>query len=175
MENNVLILNPVYYGIISKHLITNKSEGLELIKYISLLVFQSIGYYYIHFAMHNIRLLRKIHKFHHRFTDVLIPSIGISVTISEYSLAYAFPFLVGSWIINTNMTTLSWAVCTVSLLNIMIHCKELTHLKYYKCFVSPADHFIHHRNIPNRNTYAAPFINIDNLIDHLDNETVSIE
>ena len=125
--------------------------------------------------MHNIRLLRKIHKFHHRFTDVLIPSIGISVTISEYSLAYAFPFLVGSWIINTNMTTLSWAVCTVSLLNIMIHCKELTNLKYYKCFVSPADHFTHHRNIPNRNTYAAPFINIDNLIDHLDNETVSIE
>ena len=85
----------------------------------------------------------------------------------EYTFAYATPFILGSYLVNTNLTTLSWAVWTVSFLNILIHCKELTELRYYKIFVSPFDHFNHHRNLPNKNTYIAPFINIDNIVDHL--------
>ena len=81
--------------------------------------------------MHNNRQLRKIHKFHHRFTNVLIPSLGVSVTLMEYTFAYATPFILGSYMVNTNLTTLSWAIWTISLLNIIIHCKELTNLRYY--------------------------------------------
>ena len=164
---NLLILNPVYYDVISKHLITNHSEGLNFLKYVGLLVIQAFGYYYLHMAMHNNRILRKIHKFHHRFTDVLIPSIGVAVTITEYSFAYSTPFLLGSYLLNTNLTTLSYAICTISLLNIIIHCSELRNLNYYKIFVSPMDHFNHHRNLPDKNTYAAPFINVDNIMNGL--------
>ena len=164
---NLLILNPVFYDVIYYHLITNREEGFYFIKYVSLLVIQSIGYYLLHMAMHNNRQLRRIHKFHHRFKDVLIPSLGVSVTVAEYSFAYASPFIFGSYIVNTNLTTLSWAILTVSLLNIIIHCNELSNFKYYSIFVSPSDHAYHHKNIPDRNTYAAPFINIDNIVDHL--------
>ena len=164
---NLLVLNPIFYDIISTHLITNHDEGLFYFKYFGLLIIQAIGYYLLHFAMHNNRQLRKIHKFHHKFTNVLIPSLGVSVTLMEYTFAYATPFILGSYLVNTNLTTLSWAVWTVSFLNILIHCKELTELRYYKIFVSPFDHFNHHRNLPNKNTYAAPFINIDNIVDHL--------
>mgnify|MGYP001293580566 CR=1 FL=1 len=108
--NNIIIC------IISKHLITNHSEGLNFLKYVGLLIIQAFGYYYLHWAMHNNRVLRKIHKFHHRFTDVLIPSLGVSVTIMEYSFAYSSPFLLGSYLLNTNLTTLSYAICTISLL-----------------------------------------------------------
>ena len=31
---NLLVLNPVYYDVISKHLITNHSHGLDFFKYI---------------------------------------------------------------------------------------------------------------------------------------------
>ena len=164
---NLLILNPVYYDVISKHLITNHSEGLHFFKYVGLLIIQAFGYYYLHYAMHNNRQLRKIHKFHHKFTDVLIPSIGVSVTIMEYSFAYSSPFLLGSYLLNTNLTTLSYAICTISILNIIIHCSELRDLKYYKIFVSPLDHFNHHKNLPDKNTYAAPFINVDNIMNGL--------
>ena len=164
---NLLILNPLYYEVINRHLISNKTHGVDIVKYTLLLVIQSIGYYLLHLAMHNNRRLRRIHKFHHRFTDVLIPSIGVSVTLMEYSFAYASPFLFGSYILNTNLTTLSLAICTVSLLNIIIHCNELKWLRYPRIIVSPADHVNHHKNIPGLNTYAAPFINIDNIVDEL--------
>ena len=85
-----------------------------------LLIIQSVGYYIMHYAMHNNRQLRKIHKFHHRFTNVLIPSLGVSVTLMEYTFAYATPFIFGSYLVNTNLTTLSWAVWTISFLNILI-------------------------------------------------------
>ena len=163
---NLLVLNPIYYDIISKHLITNTEEGLNIIKYLLLLVIQSVGYYILHYAMHNNRQLRKIHKFHHKFTNVLIPSVGASVTISEYTFAYSTPFILGSYLVNSSLTTLSFAICTVSLLNIIIHCTELSNVKYYNFLVSPSDHFNHHKNNPNKKTYAAPFLNIDNFIDY---------
>ena len=164
---NLLILNPIFYDVISNHLITNNENGLHLFKFIGLLIIQSIGYYLLHCAMHNNRQLRKIHKFHHKFTNVLIPSIGVSVTVMEYTFAYATPFIIGSYIVNTNLTTLSWAIWTVSFLNIIIHCNELTYLNYHKILVSPFNHLNHHKNLPNKNTYAAPFINIDHIVDHI--------
>ena len=163
---NLLVLNPIYYDIIEKHLITNTDEGFNFLKYFCLLIIQSVGYYLLHYLMHNNRQLRKIHKFHHKFTDVLIPSIGTSVTISEYTFAYSSPFLLGSYLLNPSLITLSFAICTISLLNIIIHCNELTYLNYPKFIVSPLHHLIHHKNIPNQKTYAAPFLNIDNIIDY---------
>lgn len=166
---NLLILNPIYYDVIEKHLITNTDEGFNFFKYSFLLIIQSVGYYLLHLLMHNNRQLRKIHKFHHKFTNVLIPTIGTSVTISEYTFAYSSPFLLGSYLINPNLITLSYAIGTISLLNIIIHCNELTYLKYPKLIVSPFNHLTHHKNIPNKNTYAAPFLNIDNIIENLKN------
>ena len=164
---NLLILSPIYYEILDRYLVTHECIGFSLTKYIALLVIQSIGYYLAHYMMHNIRSLKKIHKFHHKFSNVLIPSLGISVTPYEYTFAYVLPFVVGGYIVNPSLLTLNFAIGTISLLNIFIHCNELSNLKYYRYFVSPNDHFNHHKNIPNKNTYAAPLINIDNILEDM--------
>lgn len=161
---NLLVLNPVYYYIISEFFITNTQEDFDFIKYVFLLIIQSVGYYIMHYAMHNNRRLRKIHKFHHKFINVLIPSVGVAVTPAEYTFAYSFPFIIGCYIVNASLRTLSYAIFTVSFLNIIIHCNELMSIKYYPFLVSPSNHLNHHLNIPDKNTYAAPFLNIDNII-----------
>lgn len=164
---NLLFLSPIYYDILDRYLVTHKYVGFSLIKYIYLLIIQSIGYYLAHYMMHNVRSLKKIHKFHHKFSNVLIPSLGISVTPYEYTFAYVLPFVIGGYIVDPSLFTLNSAIGTISLLNIFIHCNELSNLKYYRYFVSPNDHFNHHKNIPNKNTYAAPLINIDNILEDI--------
>jgi sterol desaturase/sphingolipid hydroxylase (fatty acid hydroxylase superfamily) len=164
---NLLVLSPLYYDILDKYLISHEFIEFDIFKYFALLIIQSIGYYLAHYMMHNNRKLRVIHKFHHKFTNVLIPSLGISVTPYEYTFAYVLPFLVGGYIVNPSLLTLNTAIGSISLLNIIIHCNELSHIKYYRYLVSPNDHFNHHKNDRFKNTYAAPLINIDNILEDI--------
>ena len=74
--------------------------------------------------------------------------------------------MIGSYLIKSNIITLNCAIGTISLLNMFIHCNEFSNIKFYKYLVSPNDHSDHHTNIK-KNSYAAPLINIDNLIEDL--------
>ena len=163
---NLLILSPIYYDLLNKYLISCDEKYFNIIKYLQLLIIQSLTYYIVHYMMHNIYFLRKIHKFHHKFTNILIPSIGISVSPQEFTIAYIFPFMIGSYLTNSNIITINSAIGTISLLNMFIHCNEFSNIKLYKYLVSPNDHSEHHTNTK-KNSYAAPLINIDNLIEDL--------
>ena len=104
---NLLILNPIYYGIIVNHLISDINGGFNIIKYLLLLI-QSIGYYTIHISIRTEHC--EIYKFHHKFTNVIIPSIGVSILLVEYTIAYSFPFILGSFIVNPSLITLNLSI-----------------------------------------------------------------
>ena len=164
---NLIGVTPLYYVFVDNFLLVDKTIFIQPLKIISMLLIHNVLFYLIHMTFHKFKNLYHMHKFHHRFANVLIPSLGISVTPYEYTFAYVLPFVVGSYIVNPNLLTLNFAIGTISLLNIFIHCNELSNLKYYRYFVSPNDHFNHHKNIPNKNTYAAPLINIDNILEDI--------
>ena len=114
--------------------------------------------------MHKIDVLKKMHKFHHKFTNTLIPSIGNAVSVYEFTFAYASPFILASYLLDSNLITLNYAIKTVSFFNLMIHCNEFKNFKYYKMLVSPNDHLNHHKLKREKNTYSAPIINLDYIV-----------
>jgi sterol desaturase/sphingolipid hydroxylase (fatty acid hydroxylase superfamily) len=94
---NHLILGTFSYGLLT-YLISLESYaktylGIGL-DYISLLLIQSIGYYFVHIIMHTNKFYF-IHKFHHQYSDIVIPMAANAVSSYEYLLAYMMPFIVG--------------------------------------------------------------------------------
>ena len=165
---NLLVLSPIYYYFLENYLIVNHTNKFEFTKYILILLIQSSFYYYTHYLMHKNTYLKNIHLFHHKFTEYIIPSIGNAVSELEFTLAYAFPFIFGSTILQSNLKTLNYSIFTISIFNMAIHCDELKYIIYYKYFVSPSDHLNHHSLIKKtKNTYSAPIINIDNILDDI--------
>lgn len=164
VATNLLVLSPIFYDLVDRVLITNKTTEIEFIKYFTTLGIHSIGYYYSHYAMHNFSVLKPIHKFHHKFNDVLMPSIGNAVSPAEFTLAYVSPFLIASYVLNTNLPTLNASIQTISLFNLFIHCQELENIPYNKYLVSPSDHIQHHKYSKKKETYAAPIINLDQFM-----------
>lgn len=165
---NLLLLSPFLYYILENYLISNNENNFNFKKYCLILIIHSIGYYCMHLAMHKINFLKCIHKFHHKFTNNLIPSIGHAVSPYEFILAYALPFILASYILDSNIVTLNYAIRTVSGFNLLIHCNELNYLNYPNTLVSPSDHINHHKLKPNKNTYSAPIINLDYIVSKFD-------
>lgn len=165
---NLLVLSPFLYYILENYLISKNENGFNFKKYCLILIIHSFGYYCMHLAMHKINFLKCIHKFHHKFTSNLIPSIGNAVSPYEFILAYASPFILASYILDSNIVTLNRAIKTVSLFNLFIHCNEFNSLSYPNALVSPNDHINHHKLKPNKNTYSAPIINLDYIVSKFD-------
>lgn len=164
---NLCVLSPIFYYYLENYLITYNENSINFIKYFCLISTHSVGYYLGHLAMHKIKYIQPIHKFHHKFTTNLIPSIGNAVSASEFTLAYVSPFLIGSYLFDPNLQTLNLSIQTISFFNLIIHCNELKNLPYNKYFVSPNNHINHHRLNMGKNTYSAPIINLDTIIKKL--------
>ena len=110
----------------------------------------------------NIRFYT-IHSFHHKFCDVMLPSIGNAVSKREFLFAYLIPVLLATLIVPTTEPTLLAGVLIISMGNLMIHCKELEPLLYPRYMVSPDKHITHHEK---RNKhYSAPFFDFDEFIE----------
>lgn len=167
---NLLLLSPYLYYFLENYLITKKEINFNFGKYCLILLIHSFGYYYAHIVMHKINIFKEMHKFHHKFTNILIPSIGNAVSVYEFTFAYASPFILASYLLDSNLITLNYAIKTVSFFNLMIHCNELKNLKYYKMLVSPNDHLNHHKLKREKNTYSAPIINMDYIANKIANK-----
>lgn len=161
---NLLVLSPFMYYILENYLISKSEITFNLLKYFLILIIHSFGYYFAHLAMHKINYFKQFHKFHHKFVNILIPSIGNAVSSSEFVIAYASPFIFASFILDANLITLNYSIKTVSIFNLFIHCNELNYLKYPNILVSPNDHISHHKLLAKKNTYSAPFINLDYIV-----------
>lgn len=165
---NLLLISPLYYVFVYLFLLDNLKEGFYLLDYISLLLIHNVGYYAIHKMMHKIPQLKGFHNFHHLFIDV-IPSNGNAVSLMEFNLAYISPFIGGIYLISPNNDTLKSAIMTISFLNTFIHCPNFADLELPDIIVSPAKHINHHKKCT-METYAAPLLNIDYIV----NETQKI-
>ena len=97
----------------------------------------------------NFRLLYPIHRFHHKYNAIVLPSSASAVSHAEFIFAYMTPFVVAAWGSGTDKHLAMTAVFIVSLFNLIIHTPALekTFERYPSLFVSPADHLAHHRQL----------------------------
>tara|TARA_B100001248_G_C27337018_1_gene434356 strand:- start:324 stop:974 length:651 start_codon:yes stop_codon:yes gene_type:complete len=158
---NLLFLAPIYYVFSYNLLLNYNSNIFNLYTYLGLLLIQSIGYYYVHKLMHVNSYFKWMHTFHHEFV-ITVPSSGNAVSIYEFQIAYVLPFLVGAILFKPSPLDFKYSIFTISCFNLFIHTKELEDLTYPFYLVSPNDHITHHKT--RSDTYAAPIINIDNIL-----------
>lgn len=169
---NLLGLAPIYYIIVYNYFLDlNKLQGdittnvIDFsVDYFALILLHNIGYYGVHVIMHKIHELKFIHDFHHLYKKT-IPSTGNAVSIYEFNFAYVLPFVGGAYLIHPSSHAMNASIMTISLLNTFIHTPSFKNITYPKWLVSPADHMKHHETYSN--TYAAPLINIDYLVNNI--------
>lgn len=167
--NNFLI-GSLSYGVVTYYVITQKTTDLSMMIFeiFSILLIQSIGYYLMHMIMHT-KNFYWMHKFHHNYSSIVIPTSANAVTIYEYMFAYMLPIILGIIIVRPCLESLYYAVKIISIFNLLIHTPWLNEISKYlvpDIFVSTNKHIEHHQKL-NKN-YAAPTLNIDKIISLLD-------
>lgn len=161
---NLLYISPVVYGIVDQTIL--KSEfSFSILHFLGLLLVQNIGYFWIHREMHQNNRWRWMHKFHHRFNKITLPSTGNAVSPYEFCIAYITPIVSAGIIFRPTEITFSSAIAVISLLNICIHIPNLKHTPWMPGFISPNYHSIHH--LKNEKHYAAPLLDIDSFTDRV--------
>lgn len=158
IQFNLMIIGPTAYGFID-YFFLEHSYNIQPVNILSILCIHSVGYYVSHYAMHKSTYLYRLHKFHHEFDKVLIPSIGNAVSKGEFIIAYMTPFITSAYILRPNEISFVIPIGIISVMNLIIHCKEFENIKWSKYFVSPKNHIMHHE-IRNKH-FSAPTINID--------------
>lgn len=158
---NLLIVSPVMYGAVDTMLLTHTHE-FQWFNIYAILVIHCISYYYAHYAMHKVRWLYKYHQFHHKFDNLVLPSVGNAVSVVEFCFAYTLPFIISAYILKPNETSFLVPIGVIGLLNMVVHTPEFETVPWVKWLVSPRNHIQHHKK---RNChYASPTLNIDYIL-----------
>lgn len=163
---NSIVLGSVTYAIIVEYCCV-VGQNLTLIQQfrsiLEFLVIENTWFYAAHMAMHTPRLYW-MHRFHHKFNAVVLPSSASAVSIPEFLIAYMAPFLLGSYLGGTDKSSAIIAAMIVMAANFFIHTPALEeamgHLPWI--FVKPSDHFAHHRQLTCN--YGAPIFSIDRIL-----------
>lgn len=158
---NLLFITPLVYIMVYENFLNTKENQFEFWKCIAIIVIQNIGYYFAHKCMHS-KYLYHIHKFHHQYNQIVIPSAAFAVTVSEFVFAYLSPLFVASFFLNPTMATLSITSFFIGICNLLIHTPQLFKVQWIPYIVSPHSHMKHH--IIQKKHFAAPIIDIDKII-----------
>lgn len=158
---NMMIIGPITFSIVNVNFIHHNTTNIQVIYVLQLVLVHNCLYYVAHYYMHK-PFLYSIHKFHHTYDNILLPSFGNAVSSKEFFIAYLSPFIIGAKLLNPNEPTFILSISIISFFNMIIHCNELENIKWFKIFVSPKQHIQHHK-VKNKN-YAAPLINIDYIL-----------
>ncbi len=161
---NMLVISPIVYTFTDQYLIDHTTNSIQIKNIMTILTIHGVGYYSAHRAMHQIQFLRKYHTFHHLFDKHIMPSIGNAVSTEEFLIAYITPFIIGAYATRPSEISFVIPIAFISIFNNIIHCKELENVNWYKYFVSPKQHIIHHQ-IRDKH-YAAPIVNLDYFIEN---------
>ena len=159
-KKNLLGIGPVIYTFVDLIFIDH-SLYFSVTQMSNIIIVHSIGYYMVHFIMHKKKEFIKYHTFHHKFHKVLVPSVGNAVSTEEFCAAYMLPFIVGAGLVGPSSWSFINAVGLISLFNLIIHCKELEHIKFLELFVSPKKHILHHQT--HTKHYSAPILDLEYL------------
>jgi len=128
------------------------------------LLIEGYLYYMIHRAFHEVPGFYRMHKFHHQFDVLVLPSSASAVSIAEFLIAYMFPFTVGAWFGSCDKWSALIGATIVSLTNLCIHTPALEDIMSSLpwIFVSTSDHMLHHRR--QRHDYSAPVFHYDRIL-----------
>ena len=157
---NLIGVGPIIYGVVDI-LFINHTLYFSLRQASDIIIIHSVGYYLAHRIMHENSKMKQIHIFHHKFDKLLIPSIGNAVSVKEFWFAYMLPFIIGSILVRPGSLSFICGVGLISVCNLMIHCKELEHVKFMELFISPKKHIIHHKTSTKH--YSAPILDLEYL------------
>ena len=161
----------IHYGFINKEY--DRSLWQQVYSVVMFLLIENGLYYCAHWAMH--RQLYPIHRFHHRFNYIVLPSSASAVSIPEFLLAYMTPFIFAAWGSSSDKASAVVAVLMVITANLIIHTPALEE-KFHRympwLFVSPEDHLAHHRQLTCH--YSAPIFHFDRMIESLKSAVYTI-
>jgi len=168
---NLCVMSPVFYSVLVTHVV--RTPGLipfhpNPLAVLFLVFIHNVFYYLVHKSFHTTNSVRGAHYFHHKFDNLMLPSVGNAVSKREFLMAYIFPFYMGAIIIPCNEASLFCSVAIIALLNMAIHCKEFEELPWIAWLVSPKKHITHH--IERTKHYSAPFLDLDEF---LEKETIN--
>jgi len=163
---NKILIGSVVYDLTIRHCC--KRHDLTLAQQsravMVFLLVENAMYYATHYLMHT-RWFYWMHRFHHKFNTIVLPSSASAVSTAEFSIAYMFPFYVAAWVGSCDKASTLVASSLVALFNLIIHTpsldEKLTSI-YPWIFVSPGDHLAHHRQL-NCN-YSAPIFHFDRIL-----------
>merc|ERR1712087_103775 len=159
------VLGPIAYYMVSQRWMRHSLPWPHSLAMIgAMLVGHCIGYYAAHRWMHT-RTMYWAHRFHHRFNTNVSPIVANAVSLTEYTIAYMLPFIMGSAILQPDRLSLLIAVGIISINNLLIHTPGLSDLSTLLVpwwAVSTADHLEHHMRLTTH--WAAPTISIDRLL-----------
>lgn len=126
-------------------------RGLDAL---SIVTIHSALYTIAHKCMHKLACLRGIHRDHHKFKKVVVPSAANAVSLQEFLFAYMSPFCVATVLLRPDVVALNSAVAIVSVCNLLVHSPHLRETEWPACFVAPAEHLEHHAT--RKSAYSAP-------------------
>ncbi|KAL3791842.1 hypothetical protein ACHAW5_002893 [Stephanodiscus triporus] len=166
---NKMVIGPIAYDLTLRHCCTRR--GLTLSQQarcvIAFLLIENALFYVFHYLMHT-RRLYWMHRFHHKFNTIVLPSSASAVSTAEFTIAYMFPFYIGAWGANCDKASAVAAASLVTAFNLIIHTPVLDEKltgSYPWILVSPGDHLAHHRQL--NGNYSAPIFHFDRIISSL--------
>ena len=161
---NLLIITPVIYTFVDQSILSHE-DTFSIFSFLGLIIFQNVSYFFIHREMHRNPYLLWMHRFHHYYDFITIPSAAHIVSTSEFIIGYVSPMVAGAYIIKPTEVEFVSATEIITLFNLLLHTYELNNVKWIPGFVSPTQHIEHHR-IRNKH-YAAPLLNVDEYFYYL--------
>mmetsp|Transcript_22867 Transcript_22867/g.49469 ORF Transcript_22867/g.49469 Transcript_22867/m.49469 type:complete len:231 (+) Transcript_22867:27-719(+) len=165
---NHLLLGPITYDLTIRYCCTKQNLNLwqQACSVMIFLLVENFLYYCAHYLMHT-RHLYFMHRFHHKFNAIVLPSSASAVSTLEFIIAYMSPFLVAAWGASCDKHSAMAAVIIVMIFNLIIHTPVLeeSFARYPWLFVSPGDHLAHHRQLTCH--YSAPIFHFDRIISSL--------
>lgn len=171
---NHLLLGPIFYYITLRYCCTHRELTLfqQACAIFNFLVIENVMFYCGHFVMHT-RQFYWMHRFHHRFNTIVLPSSASAVSTSEFVFAYMTPFVVAAWGASCDRTSAVNAARIVILANLIIHTPSLEKLNYPWLLVSPSDHLAHHRQLTGN--YSAPIFHCERIFASIKDFMLTIE
>ena len=172
---NLIFIGALTYYIANDHICTDKvltfPERLSCI--IGIVLIQGVLYFWIHKAFHEVKGLWWMHRFHHKFNTVVLPSSANAVSVAEFVFAYMTPILIGSALTKSDIVSALLGTTIIGITNLLIHSPFLdgnwpvsneSESSTFPTwiFVSTRDHITHHRHNGNEH-YAAPVFHFDRI------------
>lgn len=161
------IVGPLAYFLVSCYVASTGDYYPRWVSIPGVFLTQAVGYASAHAWMHRTENYW-IHKYHHTFSErtFVRPIAANSVTLMEFSVAYALPIVLGTMIFRPDTFVLRVVASTISLTNLLIHTPahifpEADYLPSWA--VTNIKHFHHHEKDVRR-YYSAPIFDLDGVL-----------